>query len=280
MKIRPSQIQQASASSGQAIVWNGTEWAAATVSGYTDEQARDAIGAALVAGSNITITVNDPADTITIGSSAGSGFNPIPVDDPTNFGSDLGFDYEFGASTSSLPSGWSWVNQGTATYNESYGAGVIDHPGAGGDDVKAIVQTIPGSSSFLCTAKVSLTAEDTNYVYTGIVLRDSASGKLIVFGFGVNRGLSVIDYTSPTVWSSNRLTSGTIGFVHAPQYLRVRKNSSTSWDFQASADGVGWRKFLTASNITGFMTPNQIGFAVHRNGGSQAVGACHWFRIR
>jgi hypothetical protein len=38
----------------------------ASAAGYTDEQARDAIGTALVAGSNISITVNDPSDTITI----------------------------------------------------------------------------------------------------------------------------------------------------------------------------------------------------------------------
>jgi hypothetical protein len=36
--------------------------------GYTDEQARDAIGTALVEGAGIDITVNDPADTITIAS--------------------------------------------------------------------------------------------------------------------------------------------------------------------------------------------------------------------
>jgi hypothetical protein len=40
---------------------------------YTDEQVRDVIGAALVAGSNVTITVNDPGDTITIAATGGSG---------------------------------------------------------------------------------------------------------------------------------------------------------------------------------------------------------------
>lgn len=37
---------------------------------YTDEMARDAIGAALVAGTGITIAVNDAGDTITISSGA------------------------------------------------------------------------------------------------------------------------------------------------------------------------------------------------------------------
>lgn len=41
--------------------------------GYTDEQVRDVIGAALVAGTNITITVNDGADTITIDATSGGG---------------------------------------------------------------------------------------------------------------------------------------------------------------------------------------------------------------
>jgi hypothetical protein len=44
----------------------------ASGSTYTDEQARDAIGAALVAGTGISVTVNDGADTITI-AATGSG---------------------------------------------------------------------------------------------------------------------------------------------------------------------------------------------------------------
>lgn len=43
----------------------------ASTGGYTDEQVRDVIGAALVAGSGVTITVNDAGDTITLASSGG-----------------------------------------------------------------------------------------------------------------------------------------------------------------------------------------------------------------
>ena len=46
------------------------------------ERIRDVMGAALVAGANITITVNDPGDTITIASTGGgSGGSWIPLVD-------------------------------------------------------------------------------------------------------------------------------------------------------------------------------------------------------
>jgi hypothetical protein len=45
--------------------------------GYTDEAARDAIGSALVAGANTTITVDDSLNTITIASTGGGGSSSI-----------------------------------------------------------------------------------------------------------------------------------------------------------------------------------------------------------
>lgn len=57
---------------------------AGAVTQYTDEMARDAVGTALVAGSNITITVDDPGNTITIAASGGgtptSGLAVVAVD--------------------------------------------------------------------------------------------------------------------------------------------------------------------------------------------------------
>jgi hypothetical protein len=76
VKPRVSQLGQSGATDGQVLTWDTTtsRWQPETPSaGYTDEQARDAIGTALVAGTNVTITVNDGADTITIASTATGG---------------------------------------------------------------------------------------------------------------------------------------------------------------------------------------------------------------
>jgi len=62
---------------GTKFLRDDKTWAAASAS-YTSENARDDIAAALVAGSNVTITPNDGADTITI-SAATSGASGIPA---------------------------------------------------------------------------------------------------------------------------------------------------------------------------------------------------------
>jgi hypothetical protein len=49
------------------VTYKGTTWSVETPT-YTDEQARDAVGSALVAGTGISIVVDDGADTITVSS--------------------------------------------------------------------------------------------------------------------------------------------------------------------------------------------------------------------
>ena len=66
---------------GEGPVWDAgaQEWvsAAGGGGGLTAEQVRDTIGATLVAGSNVTITVDDPGDTITIAASGGGSSDPL-----------------------------------------------------------------------------------------------------------------------------------------------------------------------------------------------------------
>lgn len=63
-------------------IGTGLTFVGGTLSGsaaYTDEMARDAIGLALVAGTGISIAVNDVADTITIASTVTATKQVLPV---------------------------------------------------------------------------------------------------------------------------------------------------------------------------------------------------------
>lgn len=60
----------------------GAHWADAPA-GYSDEQARDAIGAALVEGANISITVDDAGNTITIAADGSGSVASVTAEDAT-----------------------------------------------------------------------------------------------------------------------------------------------------------------------------------------------------
>jgi hypothetical protein len=62
------------------IIHNGSAWVAAASTAYNAENARDDIGAALVAGDGLTKTIDDAGDTITIDCDLG----PINVGTPGN----------------------------------------------------------------------------------------------------------------------------------------------------------------------------------------------------
>jgi len=197
-------------------------------------------------------------------------------------------DYEFNATSSSLPSGWSWVNQGSSTYQEAQGVGQIrcaSGAGAGNQDVKALVETLPAASGWVAKAKLSIAAPasvGSAWPNIGIVLRDSGTGKMTFFMLNALAagGLIVDNLSSPTGWS-NRPGAGFAPWtIQTPFYLAVQKNTgATTYNFDYSTDGANWVRTHTALDISSHMTPNQLGFAVDCRGSSIVGGACHWFRV-
>lgn len=289
MKLDLSQLSQSGATDGQAPLWDdaSSEWVPGTPAGggggltVQDENGNVATGVTQLdfQGAGVSATAGTGEVVVTIaGGGGGSGFNPIPVDDPANWSADLGYDYEFGATSSALPAGWAWFNQGSGTYAESFGAGVVSHPGQVGDNVKGVARALPTEATWTATAKVALTTQDSNYVMGGILLHDTVSGKATLFGLRTTHTVAADDWASGTAYSAVRISPFSV--IGAPVYFRVKRNSATSWDFLHSNDGVAWRTAVAGSNLSTFMTPNRIGFGVLRNGASQALVACHWFRVR
>lgn len=218
----------------------------------------------------------------------------IGIDDPTIFASVFGAanadDQEFdtsGSGTSSLPSGWSWVNQGTATYTERGGAGVIAGPAAAGINWRGIVRNIPAGSAWTATVKRKAITQTANEHAHGIVLREAATGKLLTFyWYEISTDTTVngqrhylVTWTSVTGGSAVVVGPLYVRPVGQPPYMRIVKNSATSFDFQVSYDGLAWTTIVAAHNPSA-ITYDQIGIMGYCSGTMAWQTAIEWYRVR
>lgn len=162
------------------------------------------------------------------------------------------YDHEFDrADTTSLPTDWSWVNPGASDFREVGGLARLLVDGTGDatsteECHRMIVRPLPVESSWTAVLKMpSLACFPYNYFRAGLVLRDSAGGDYTTWGRRVtNDGL--VTSMSFDNWSAlNTLgTNYSTSYMADQQtFLRIRKNSGTSFDFSSSADGVAWRGF-------------------------------------
>ena len=197
------------------------------------------------------------------------------------WGGDLGYDQEFtrpGRPTT-LPSGWSWVNQGTATFVERNATGALTTPvGGSGTNVRGIVRAIPSESAWTATFGLRLGIDTGNYSNGGIMLRDSAGGKIVSLQYTQAALVEYDIFASATSYTS---TATNDGVRQPPRFMRVKKNSATSWDFGFSLDGITWRTIVSARNVATDLgaAPTHIGFFA--DGGAQwATVCCDFFRVR
>lgn len=150
---RTQQLKQSGATLGQVPMWDGTVWA--------------------------------PGQ--------GYAMDALPLYD-VHHGPPLGtYSQEFNAAeTTSLPSGWSWVNQGDSTYGESGGLGRILAATSGGttsatETHRMIVRALPTESEWIAELKLTgLNGEQAATVRGGMVLRNSGSGNYLFFGRAVS----------------------------------------------------------------------------------------------
>lgn len=209
-----------------------------------------------------------------------------PVDDPGQWGGlDLGYDTELNVA-GGLPSGWAWVNQGTATFTRTKGRGIITEPTLGsGNQLRLIDRAIPTESTFEATVKLAGRVWPPAGTFGHYIsLRDSVSGKIVTFGMN-GAGASTWafgrwDWTNASTLSAASLSTVSDA-VLTYRYWRIRKNSATSWDFEASQDGTVFDTVSAAHNVQTFLgtAPTHIGWGLWRNNVLTSA-SCAWFRVR
>lgn len=198
------------------------------------------------------------------------------------YGPSIGYDEEFDGSGTSLPSGYSWVNQGTSTFRQELGAGTVVPQAASGDNARMITKSLSGApSSWTAYGKFSMVCNGTSNNWCGFCLRQSSDGKFLTWiGFNTN-AVESWRWSSVTSASSAQVTQQTIyGRGENTFYLRVKKNSSTSWDFGVSGNGITWRTCATAQDPSSFLTPDELAFGMNFSSNSYAEASVHWIRVR
>ena len=224
--------------------------------GYTDEQARDAIGAALVAGSGISITVNDGADTIIIAATGGGGGS-----------SGSG---EATWATPTLAGNFPTTRAGTGSVTD-FAHGVRLAAPATSTNTNSLVYALQsisaGASGWRATARLRRHFPLLQWAMTGIMVRNSGDSKSRTYALGndaTTNGFNRNTFTNDTTWAS--VTGMLQSWYENNLWMRIH-DDLTNHKISVSLDGDAWMQIYSEARTT-HVTPDQVGFFMLPNMGA------------
>ncbi len=207
-------------------------------------------------------------------------------------GPDSGYDYEFDdliPAGSTLPSGWFWVNQGSADYRENLGCGRVDkNAGDSLPNLRGIVKNLPAATAYTIYAK-TFHAQAGAIGYGGVILRNSGQGGMLLaeeyLPNSTTRTYYVGQFQSPTNDNGGGAFGAGLNIWPAGgqfTWWKIIKSSATSWITYVSNDGGCWFDVsapfdpTSITNLTSGV--NQVGFGLQTTVGGH-VGM-QWLRVR
>jgi len=186
--------------------------------------------------------------------------------------------------TPPVSTNFTWVNQGTSTVADTKGMMVLSPCSvASGDSLRVLVQTAPAPPYEFTVAMLvqnPLYAGSWQIGQFGICWRESASGKLLTFGWGSNNyplNFSYAQWTNPTTLSASQFT------VQAPLHhlFWIRfSDDGTNRTVKVSGDGANFEQVCAPQSRTLFCTADQIGVFANSwktsNGIARIVSFIQW----
>jgi hypothetical protein len=163
-------------------------------------------------------------------------------------------------------SDFTWVNQGTSTVATTKGMMVVTSQGGTSDSLRLLVKNAPATPY---TITVCMMAQSGYYPGAstvgqfGICWRDSASGKIITYGWGMSSYplyFSYSQWTNYTTLSANQFEYG----APAQGLFWIRfADDGTNRTVKLSTDGATFALVSPAQSRTTFLTADQIGVYVN-----------------
>ncbi len=177
-----------------------------------------------------------------------------------------------------LVSSWEWVSQGTASAADFSGGIALTAPNLAGTSWRVLKKQAPASPPYSITAAYLLQRRSAGFTRSGIVLRESATGRLETWGMSNDSSRSHDHWSSLTSWASGDSPINAAGVPVL--FLRVR-NDGSNLIYSTSAIGrEGSFITMVSHPLRAFFAsgPDELGFGIDNegNGGDVVMYLFHW----
>lgn len=189
-------------------------------------------------------------------------------------------DYAFGAVASSLPAGWSWENQGSSSYDEAYGRGVLRIVPAAFTYLRGIYRSLPGTFNTALMRWSGIPGVGNEG--PGLCLRESSTGKLLTSTWRASGAINLTALANSTSGVGSDTSTSWAAGPFTDWYMMIRKNSTTSWDFLWGPAPNNLETVFGAINVgtyVGSFTPDQIGLYFLCLGGGIKVASLDYLKF-
>jgi hypothetical protein len=174
--------------------------------------------------------------------------------------------------------GWSWVNQGTASTSRVGNAELITAPSAGAVNACRLRTRAVPTAPYVLSGLISPTAKKAGAVAWGLFVRESSSGKFMAvrMAYNANGLLQVVKFTNPSTVSSAPVNEAVGTWPEGTLWYRI-EDDGTNLKFSVSTDGRGWRLLYTEARTT-FLTggADEAGFLVDPDNGDVVASLLAW----
>lgn len=172
-----------------------------------------------------------------------------------------------------VDSGYSWINQGTATIAVNGGVGFLTLPQTTGQTIRGRAKSL-GGVPYTCVVQLDTIMENSASQAAMFGFRESGSAKFVCFRL-----------EQATVRISNGVTSGTVagdlyaknwnnGRAHSRIWLKIEYDN-TNVKFSFSWDGVNYIQVLSEAKAAHFTTaPDQVCFLGYDQNNSSFLCLC------
>lgn len=181
--------------------------------------------------------------------------------------------------TPPVAANFTWVNQGSATVTSANGPLVLNGPPNGSSNLRLQVASAPGTAPWNCIFLIGANVNTSNSnSLSGVVLRESGTGKIQFFGMVGPSTIIINHWSSPTGFVGQDAT-----FAYVPNngmWIKATFDGTNVIWYLSADQGFTWNQYLSVAATTPFTTaPNQCGTGYDSEGSggpNQTVSLIHY----